>query len=109
MPINPDWKSMSSFNRPGRGALDEERPTTELSMGEYGHLDVDGWSCGGPLPMLRTGSGSGENGHTFPVRIEAGGLCASVQLTLGASLADLVNPQDYNLNRSHSLRNIHGI
>jgi hypothetical protein len=33
----------------------------------------------------------------------------SVQLTLGASLADLVNLQDYNLNRSHSLRNIHGI
>jgi hypothetical protein len=30
-------------------------------------------------------------------------------ITLGASLADLVNLQDYNLNRSHNLRNIHGI
>jgi len=59
--------------------------------------------------MLRNGSGWGENGHTFPVRIESGGLCASVQLTLGASLAGLVNLQDYNLNRSHSLRNMHGI
>jgi len=59
--------------------------------------------------MLRNGSGWGENGHTLPVRIESGGLCASVQLTLGASLAGLVNLQDYNLNRSHSLRNMHGI
>ena len=59
--------------------------------------------------MLWNGSGWGENGHTFPVRIESGGLCASVQLTLATSLVSLVNLQDYNLNRSHSLRNIHGI
>ena len=59
--------------------------------------------------MLRNGSGWGENGHTFPVRIESGGLCASVQLTLAASLAGLFNLQDYNLNRSHRFRNIHGI
>lgn len=59
--------------------------------------------------MLRNGSGWGENGHAFPVRIESGGLCGSVQLTLAASLAGLVNLQDYNPNRSHSRRNIHGI
>ena len=52
--------------------------------------------------MLQNGSGWGENGHTFPLKIESGRLYASMQFTLAACLAGLLNLQDYNLNRSHS-------